>query len=120
MSRELKFRAWNTKEKWMDTEFVIHADGHIYQDARRTYDTPNQEIESDYDGLLIMQYTGLKDKNGKEIYEGDIVTDYEGLTSHVEWQDGSWYLPWISDFLYDSYSEVKIIGNIHENPELLN
>jgi len=67
----------------------------------------------------LMQFTGLKDKNGKEIYEGDIVSAF-GRTSAVKFHDG--YFDCGIDYIesqslnVDSY---EIIGNIYENPELL-
>jgi uncharacterized phage protein (TIGR01671 family) len=86
-----------------------------------------------------MQYTGLKDKNGKEIYEGDIVEwkmgDWrdaigvtvkdEDLVCRVEWKDDhTGFYPFVEDEGYDgvimfSVDKCEVIGNIHENPELL-
>lgn len=77
----------------------------------------------------VGQFTGLLDKNGKEIYEGDIVANDFGNTNivnmTVEWcTDGYWALHEIDGddtmhFVADYLKEIEIIGNIHDNPELL-
>lgn len=67
------------------------------------------------------QYTGLRDKNNKEIYEGDIVKYFYDTPSVVEFVQGAFKLK--RDCCFDTFSylegEVEVIGNIYENPELL-
>ena len=86
-------------------------------------------VNTKIDEIELMQSTGLRDKNGKEIFEGDIV-DYKGRKAVVKWH-GS-YASFIYRFvnelqerfsewrpLFLAYYHFEIIGNIYENPELL-
>jgi len=105
--REIKFRAWNKKTKLM------------------RYDIFDVRLGNDED-YEIMQFTGLKDKNGKEIYEGDIIR-YEKKHYLIKWGkknkafigkikgDKEEYI--LSEA--DKPDELEVIGNIYENPELL-
>jgi len=76
----------------------------------------------------VMQYTGLKDKNGKEIYEGDIVNCMDSWEAIIEYHEysGGWYCKNIETGNYvticnqENMKHMKIIGNRYENPELLN
>ncbi len=126
MSRVIKFRAWNTKHKYMDdTVFIRTGDGAVFDVPNVRYDTPNTEIELSND-LVIMQFTGLTDKNGVKIYESDVVQDHNG-TGFVEWRNTAYRVnyqngtaKWFYDYtLRGEFESIEVIGNIHQNPELL-
>ena len=134
--REIKFRAWDGDKKEMilpeyadRQDFHIQADGTIVETHEYGYER-HELTSARPDSWVLMQYTGLKDKNGKEIYEGDIVTDFYGVNI-VEWgsREAKFQLAIRNDggvglrlthrpFPLDA-SYLKVIGNIYENPELL-
>ena len=131
--REIKFRAWNLKEKRMWVEVGIDAGVAIIDTHMGLMPLKGENI--------LMQYTGLKDKNGKEIYEGDILKTVSELMTHfgergtgkyrtefysIEYDETNarfkerkietgYLLPLgLSQDIISKYSEV--IGNIYENP----
>ena len=117
MEREIKFRAWDKKNKKMLSgfnAFDVGSDGQIWM---------NQVNVSAQ--FILMQYTGLKDKSGVEIFEGDIVkSTYSGLDKTViEMHSFCYYLHDYAlqsdDSEYYTFNGIEVIGNIHENPELL-
>jgi uncharacterized phage protein (TIGR01671 family) len=126
MSRQIRFRSWDLDYKWMEDNFYLHSSGTSYDNPSRTYDTPNIEIDEN-PNLIVMQFTGLLDKNGKEIYEGDIVAEWDvqdGYTSFigkVVFTEGRWVVfgKNCSEDLFDFHLDVEVIGNIYENPEML-
>ncbi len=121
--QQIKFRAWD-KEKEV---FYQSDDGHGFEFclspmAGNYVSTLNGETLLDSD-IPWQQFTGLLDKNGKEIYEGDIITWYDsGVERNVEvkWEYASWVVDTtkMSLFHYCEYIG-EVIGNIYENPELL-
>ena len=117
-----KFRAWDKEGKVMIDWFWLNSEGEAYETPVTLYDTPHTEIERN-DDLILMQYTGLKDKNGLEIYEGDIVSYFTDSNSVIEWKNGGFIIKRVIDGAYDlmqmRIADVEVIGNIWENLELL-
>ena len=119
--RPIKFRVWDKSLEEMRYSINIPSD---YTERNGNLDLINmfQTLNQRY---VFMQYTGLKDKNGKEIYEGDIVQNFREKFI-VEYWSGqilvSWYLRSINSgdtSELDCFGEYEVIGNIYENPELL-
>lgn len=106
MSRPIKFRAWDESV----SEF-------LYFDIDAEYDFyfPEQLVG------MWKQFTGLHDKNGREIYEGDILEYITGAPVVVEWvsDEGCFDFSQGADSLRGWHGEYEIIGNKFENPELL-
>lgn len=102
MSRKIAFRAWDKINK------IMYKDIHKFDSFCEKLSRPNE--------YSIMQYTGLKDKNGKEIYEGDLLKVNDVNTvMEVKWYDDSAGF----NLAYLNKNTCEVIGNIHENPELI-
>lgn len=123
--REIKYRAWKpigTPEMFTDVQGIDFKNGIAYLGYRLSSSTIRTDKER-LENLVLMQYTGLKDRNGREIYEGDIVGyKWQAVRSEllvVEWSvsDGAYLFGGIRTDYAVKYGEV--IGNIYENPELL-
>lgn len=126
--RDIEFRAWdNRQNKYLNPDDVsIRADGFITAfnvDGSRAVQPPGSLSP----WFVIEQYTGLKDKNGIEIYEGDIVkVEGDGEIYRVKWiRSGFGLEPRYNSPRYpvlgnvELRKKIEVVSNIHENPELL-
>ena len=143
--REIKFRAWLPIEYvGMDNkkarEIVMVYGNELKFSRTEEYGDPiiEQEIKIgenkkvyanfyfDDEKAILMQFTGLLDKRGKEVYEGDIFESPSGILFYVLWHKDGWYYNNVSDSpnhisgrLSEIANDWKVVGNIYENPELM-
>ena len=125
MSREIKFRAWLKEErKMVNVETLFIGINRLCFGNSKTEDL----FFRDFEEVELMQYTGLEDKNSKEIYEGDILFFRdENMKYVVVWQDTAFIIESIeirkySEKMYwldDTEICCEIVGNIYENKNLL-
>jgi len=129
--REITFRAWNPTAKRMDSVITLDwytnrgctnlKPSHVFTERK------NREVDA---GIardwVLMQYTGLRDKNGKEIFEGDIVRieAFSDTPHRIVFDRGAFCVVgktgMDADIKYAEDDRGEIIGNVYENPELLN
>lgn len=132
MTKEIKFRVWNGMA--MEYDVTVGKFGVFYVnpekgDGLNPQDSASLTVNTTKytEGTPLMQYTGQKDKNGKEIYEGDIVKTATDKLMVITWsnrfasfcieREGWAFCHWFGEVFYAK--DCEVVGNIHENPELL-
>lgn len=130
MQREIKFRAWDGKQMHLpehsdDSDFYISCDGVVRY--IKEVGVEGHTVELPRNEYTLMQYTGLKDISGVDIYEGDVCESGTGDYWLVKFVNGCFYFVDRDgrnrntyDYLQDSsYWKHRVIGNIHEHPDLI-
>ena len=120
--REILFRGKSLDNgKWIEGD-LLRINGHVF-----IFPDPAPKGIDKYkvDPATVGQYTGRKDKNGKKVYEADILTDKFGSMGVVEWRDSGFVVNFgdtdifdLSDCFGDSY-QMWVVGNIHDNADLI-
>jgi uncharacterized phage protein (TIGR01671 family) len=125
--REIRFRVWAKKPNKMYTFITLQWLETLYVGGIGAYSQVMYAID---DTIVLQQYTGLCDKNGRQIFEGDIIQAHdefeknEGTIEPVEvvWEHDGWVIHARANDLYlrvRDWTEYSVIGNVYENPELL-
>ncbi len=134
--REIKFRGRTSKGEWIYGDLQQWSNGDVYIGTQNdTWTDDGFPHTDDYLSITevnentVGQFTGLHDKNGKEIYEGDVVKcndenyvvkfKYEMFYASVEECNKGIYGGFPLYFILDRYEECEVIGNIYDNEELL-
>ena len=115
--REIKFRAWDKLNKEMfNVEIMDFQERKVYRDT---------VSYCKFENIELMQYTGLKDRNNKEIYEGDIIFLHGSKYKVIFKTEGARFVLRNNEFeleitfINNNNERMEIIGNIYENPELM-
>lgn len=134
MSRKIKYRVWDNENKSYDDPYSYAYYAMTQDGGLDFYCHGDHMDEADPNAYFIEQYTGLKDKNGEPIYEGDIIQEEIDFNSKMTDGVFTYVVEWnsdtlsyglrgngnsIHDELWEVNASVEIIGNIHETPELL-
>lgn len=135
--RDIKFRAWDKKTKKMRTvESIGFGELSYYNEGYPVVNMIGRDCINDKDIIIhrdsyqyeLMQYTGLKDRNGKEIYEGDILLYNNYIKTVISYKNGAFVRSYENSniyILYDSFitdgrlDDYEVIGNIYEDKHLL-
>lgn len=129
--RVLKFRAWDNVNRrmgyfapgfqWLDEYYIWHLSEADGDPNKGIMDVPCG------DNINLMQFTGLKDKNGKEIYEGDVLEGLDGTKNVVKFENGCFmwggtpivYVENEGFEVFPTEGWANVIGDVYQNPELI-
>ena len=116
--REIKFKVWDGIGKIMSDSFSLYPPENLDNIGTYYLIAWSKTINK---GITLLQFTGLLDKNGKEIYEGDITKDGVGNIDQIIWHDAGYFAIQrnVVDHIFIEGSRIEVIGNIYENPNLL-
>lgn len=125
----LKFRTWDKRREYFRNDIYVDTNGNLYEFSKDIgYGQAITHLNNER--IVLMQSTGLKDRIGTEIFEGDILTD-EGSFENDCWDyatiefdeiDYTYYLHWKNEEVCENITECKkyvVAGNIYENKDLL-
>ncbi len=123
-----RFRAWDKRKSVMREVAVLHFTKGGKVNSIEYWKTPSELKSYHVRNLVLMQSTGMKDKNGVDVYQGDIIRCTRGCPHEVIWLEKyggtffggmpAWYLSGLSNG-YSWTGREEVIGNIYENSELL-
>lgn len=126
MGRDIKFRGWDSvNEVMLQVKSINFREGYV------SLNEGDNSLTDTLEMIELMQYTGLNDKDGKEIWEGDILERYGYWSIRIEYDKGCLMVRDLDEVRYnnlilnvpicnfESINDWKVIGNIYENPELL-
>lgn len=128
--REIGYRAWLKEEKrFIYPKLILNDFGSVVEVAYNDIDISSDELIEHrllIEEVVLEQFTGLRDKNGKRIYEGDIV-NIQGIKYYVDFEHGGFWLNndklWVKPYRpfvhFLEINDMEVIGDIHRNPELL-
>lgn len=122
MNRDIRFRGWDEYSRRM----LQPGEFDLYQESDNGFHAGYSEPGGDWVQLDLMQFTGLRDKNGNAIYEGDVLTAGDGGIFEVKFEYAGFHFCTTPSSKYISYpapcgnaSRMEVIGNRYENPDLL-
>lgn len=118
--REIKFRVWHKEYKAMFNVRKLHFLGSRIK-VNNDIDFVLNMNDKENQNIILMQYTGIKDINEKEICEGDIVKYFKDELAIIEFKRGCFVIESENyiDYFYEILGEIEVIGNIYENEDLL-